>query len=93
MGGIATNVRFLQKQGIDLAVATSSVGVQQLSGLAVHVVLSAVSWPGPAASGGRLHALPSGQTVLMGLTVLALSGLLFLLPVGRRLLRERVLPR
>ena len=33
VGGIATNVRFLQKQGIDLAVASSSIGLQQLSGL------------------------------------------------------------
>ena len=37
VGGIATNVRYLQKQGIDLAVASSSVGLQQLSGLLVHV--------------------------------------------------------
>ena len=29
VGGIATNVRYLQKQGIELAVASSSVGLQQ----------------------------------------------------------------
>ena len=40
VGGIAINVRFLQKQGIDLAVASSSVGLQQLSGLLMHISLS-----------------------------------------------------
>ena len=94
MGGMATNLRYLQKRGVDLAVATASIGVQQVSGLAVHVALSAVLliWAGRKAS-DALHALPSGQTVLIGLTVLgALSGLVFLLPWGRRLLRARVLP-
>ena len=94
MGGMATNLRYLQKRGVDLAVATASIGVQQVSGLIVHVALSAVLliWAGRNA-GDALHALPSGQTVLIGLTVLgALSGLLFLLPWGRRLLRARVLP-
>ena len=93
MGGMATNLRYLQKRGVDLAVATASIGVQQVSGLAVHVALSAVLlvWAGRGA-GDALQALPSGQTVLIGLTVLgALSGLVFLLPWGRRLLRARVL--
>jgi uncharacterized membrane protein YbhN (UPF0104 family) len=94
MGGMATNLRYLQKRGGDLAVATASIGVQQVSGLVVHVALSAVLllWAGRSA-GDALQALPSGQTVLIGLTVLgALSGLLFLLPWGRRLLLARVLP-
>jgi len=94
MGGMATNLRYLQKRGVDLAVATASIGVQQVSGLIVHVALSAVLlvWAGRNA-GDALNALPSGQTVLIGLTVLGvLSGLLFLLPWGRRLLRARVLP-
>ena len=94
MGGMATNLRYLQKRGVDLAVATASIGVQQVSGLVVHVALSAVLliWAGRNA-GDALQALPSGQTVLIGLTVIgALSGLVFLLPWGRRLLRARVLP-
>jgi glycosyltransferase 2 family protein len=94
MGGMATNLRYLQKRGVDLAMATASIGVQQVSGLIVHVALSAVLlvWAGRNAS-DALDALPSGQAVLIGLTVLgALSGLLFLLPWGRRLLRARVLP-
>jgi undecaprenyl-diphosphatase len=94
MGGMATNLRYLQKQGVDLAVATAAIGVQQVSGLVVHIALSAVLlvWAGRSA-GDALQALPSGQTALIGLTVLGvLSGLLFLLPWGRRLLSARVLP-
>ena len=94
VGGIATNVRFLQKQGVDLAVASSSIGLQQVSGLVMHICLSLafVAVAGHGGSGAA-HFLPSGQTVLLGLAaVLALSGLLFLLPVGRRVLRKRVFP-
>jgi uncharacterized protein (TIRG00374 family) len=94
VGGIATNVRFLQKQGIDLAVASTSVGLQQLSGLLVHIALSFafLVWAGRSGA-DAFDFLPSGQTVLIGLTaVLALSGLFFLLPAGRKLLRKRVLP-
>ena len=94
VGGIATNVRFLQKQGIDLAVASSSIGLQQMSGLLMHIALSVafLAWAGRGGAGAT-DFLPSSQTVLVGLTaVLALSGLLFLLPAGRRVLRKRVLP-
>ena len=94
VGGIAINVRFLQKQGIDLAVASSSVGLQQLSGLLMHITLSFLFlvWAGQGGA-GAFDFLPSGQTVLIGLTViLALSGLLFLLPAGRGVLRKRVVP-
>ena len=94
LGGIAINVRFLQKQGLELAVASSSVGLQQLSGLLMHVTLSFIFllWAGRSGV-GAFDFLPSGQTVLIGLTVvLALSGLLFLLPAGRGVLRKRVLP-
>ena len=94
VGGIAINVRFLQKQGIDLAVASSSIGLQQLSGLLMHLSLSLLFLLLAGRSGvGAFDFLPSGQTVLIGLTViLALSGLLFLLPAGRGVLRKRVLP-
>ena len=94
VGGMATNVRFLQKQGIDLPVASSSVGLQQLSGLLMHLSLSVVFllWAGRSGV-GAFDFLPSGQAVLIGLTaILALSGLLFLLPAGRRVLRKRVMP-
>ncbi len=94
VGGIATNVRFLQKSGVDLAVASSSVGLQQVAGFVTHVALSFffLVWAGRSGA-GAIHFLPSGQTVLVGLTtVFVLSGLLFLLPAGRRILRRRVLP-
>ncbi len=64
VGGIATNVRFLQKQGLDLAVASSSIGLQQLSGLLMHITLSLLFllWAGRSGVGRlRLPALgPDG---------------------------------
>ena len=93
VGGIATNVRFLQKQGVDLAVASSGIGLQQLAGLLVHIALTFgfLIWAGRA--GTEALQLPSSQTMLIvGVVLLALSALAFLLPWGRRILRKRVLP-
>jgi uncharacterized protein (TIRG00374 family) len=93
LGGIATNVRYLGKQGVNMVAASSGVGLQQLGGLITHIALTTIFLVWAGKSLGSTHFLPSGQTVLVGLTaVLALSGLLFLLPPGRRLLRKRVFP-
>ena len=94
LGGIATNVRYLGKQGVNMVAASSGVGLQQLGGLITHLSLTTIFLVWAGRSGlGATHFLPSGQTVLVGLTViLALSGLLFLLPPGRKLLRKRVFP-
>ena len=65
--------------------ASSSIGLQQVSGLLVHILLSFLFLVWAGRSGVEaIDFLPSGQTVLIGLTaILALSGLLFLLPWGR----------
>ncbi|MGR7027074.1 lysylphosphatidylglycerol synthase domain-containing protein [Geodermatophilus sp. URMC 62] len=39
LGGIALNVRFLQRSGVDVAVATSGVGLSYAAGTVVHVLL------------------------------------------------------
>ena len=59
LGGMAINVRYLQKQGLDLAVASSSVGLQQLSGLLMHVTLSFVFLLWAGRSGVGAFALPA----------------------------------
>ena len=67
MGGMATNLRYLQKRGVDLAVATASIGVQQVSGLVVHVALSAVLlvWAG-ATRVTRWTRFPPGRPCWSG---------------------------
>ena len=39
VGGMALNVRYLQKSGVDAPVAASSVGLNSVAGFAVHIVL------------------------------------------------------
>ena len=93
VGGIATNVRFLQKQGVDLAVASSGIGLQQLAGLLVHIALTFgfLIWAGRA--GTERDPTPvEPDDAHRGRRAAPLSALAFLLPWGRRILRKRVLP-
>jgi undecaprenyl-diphosphatase len=93
VGGMATNIRFLQKRGMDPAVAISGVGLSNLAGFITYVPLSVIFilW-GRRAGVGSVH-LPSTSAILVGLTaVLALSGIVMLLPRGRRLFLDKAVP-
>jgi undecaprenyl-diphosphatase len=93
LGGMALNVRYLQKSGVDLAVATSGVGLNTIGGLVVHAFLLLVFavWAGRSV----LHAirLPHPQVFGWGaVAVLALTAVLFAVPSVRRLVALRLLP-
>jgi uncharacterized membrane protein YbhN (UPF0104 family) len=91
VGGMATNVRFLQKQGISLSMAASAVGLNTLAGTIVHVALLVVF----ATVASRDVALPlpdARTTALVVLGLVLLSGLVMLVPVGRRLLTTYLVP-
>jgi uncharacterized protein (TIRG00374 family) len=93
VGGMATNIRFLQKRGTDPAVAVSGVGLQSLAGFITYVPLSImfILW-GRRAGVGSLH-LPSSSAILVGLTaILALSGIVMLFPWGRKLFLGKLVP-
>ena len=53
VGGMALNVRYLQKSGVDAPVAASSVGLNAVAGFAVHIGLMFVFfvWAGHSALG------------------------------------------
>lgn len=93
VGGMALSARFLQKQGVDKAVAVSAVGLTTVAGFLVHMSMLAifVIWAGRRAFRGV--SLPKPESLLIGLAVVAvLAGLALLVPATRRLLRERVWP-
>ncbi len=93
VGGMALSARFLQKQGVDKAVAVSAVGLTTVAGFLVHMSMLAifVIWAGRRAFRGV--SLPKPESLLIGLAVVAvLAGLALLVPATRRLLRERVGP-
>jgi len=93
VGGMATNIRFLQKRGLDPAVAISGIGLSNLAGFVTYVPLSLIFilW-GRRAGVGSLK-LPSSSAILVGLTaVLALSGVVMLFPWGRKLFLGKLVP-
>jgi undecaprenyl-diphosphatase len=93
LGGMALNVRYLQRRGIETAVATSSIGLNAVAGVIAHVVLAAVFllWAGREAFGNL--ELPSPRALLVGAAVVALLAVItMLVPSSRRLVTEKLLP-
>jgi uncharacterized membrane protein YbhN (UPF0104 family) len=85
-GALAVGVRFLQRAGVDATVAATSVGLNMLAGLVMHVVLllAFVAWTGTSGVGS--FSLPDASTVLVVIAVvLSASGLVIaLVPAVRR---------
>jgi uncharacterized membrane protein YbhN (UPF0104 family) len=90
-GALAVGVRFLQRAGVQPAVAATSVGLNMVAGFVVHAVLlvAFVAWTGTRGVGG--FSLPDATTALLVVAVLlAASGLVIaLVPAVRR----KVLPQ
>ncbi|MFG3019217.1 flippase-like domain-containing protein [Streptomyces sp. NPDC048254] len=94
VGGMALNLRFLQKTGIETGAATASVGLQSLAGAVSNIVVATVFFAAAGQRHGGVHLeLPAGSYTLPVIAVvLAAGGLLGLTPPGRRFLREKVWP-
>ena len=95
VGGVAVNLRYLRKAGVEPADAAASVGVSQVFAFALHITLLAIF----AALAGTEHHTGAGHTlkppgwvyiVLVVLVACVLAILAF--PAGRRLARQRVAP-
>lgn len=95
VGGMALNVRFLQKRGVDSAVAVTGVGVNAVAGLIVHLALLAgfIVVAG-SNTGGAGFKMPSGTVWLLALAALCLLiGISFAVRPTREALRKRLWPR
>jgi undecaprenyl-diphosphatase len=93
LGGMALNVRFLQKQGIDQAVAVSGVGLNTIAGLVGHISLVVVFlvWAGREAFGS--FELPDPKWFLIAVVAAAALILIgFAIPFTRRLFVDKLLP-
>jgi uncharacterized membrane protein YbhN (UPF0104 family) len=91
VGGMALNVRFLQKQGTDAPVAVAAVGLNAVTGVVVHTMLLAAVAVSVGAEGET--PLPSLTTVLAVVAVLVVvAGAVSLVPAGRTIVVGRVLP-
>lgn len=100
VAGMALNTRYMQKRGVEPAVAVAGVGVNAVGGFIGHILLLGgfILWAGTStldsATGGEQSVqLPGWQTFgLIALGVLVMIGLVFIVPPGRRFLVGRVRP-
>ncbi|MET0628715.1 MAG: lysylphosphatidylglycerol synthase transmembrane domain-containing protein [Acidimicrobiia bacterium] len=93
VGGLALNVRYLQKSGIDPAVAVPAVGLNAVAGFAVHILMLVgfLVWAGRSAFGSI--KLPDPQVLVYGVAVVGvLAVVTFAIPWVRRTLAERLVP-
>jgi glycosyltransferase 2 family protein len=93
LGGMALNMRFLQRQGVDSAVSTSAVGLNAGAGVVGHVVLIGVFlfWARDSAFGDL--TLPSPWAfVFGGVVVVLLAALAMIAPTSRKLVMRKLVP-
>ena len=91
VGGMALNVRFMQKAGIEPAQAVTGMGLNVLAGGIVHAVLLFVfvAWAGQSSTGFKIPA--SSKLLVIIAVVLAIVGIVVATRRGRRLIRTHVL--
>ena len=93
IGGIGLNLRFLQRRGVDGAVATAAVGVNAVAAFAVHISLLVgfTFWVGnQQADAFRLPSL--GTFGLIGAGILIVVSISLAIPFTRRLAHDKVVP-
>ena len=93
VGGMALNVRFLQKSGVEPSAGVAAVGVNALAGALVHAALLAIFFAWAGRSPGRAFKLPSSSTLLVILGVAAaVIGIVIATRQGRRFAARKLLP-
>lgn len=93
LGGMALNVRYAQKAGVDPAVAVSGVGLNSMGGFVMHLVLTLlfIVWAGREAFGD--FKLPDPTYLLIGIAVvLAMTVVSMAVPAVRKLVLTKLLP-
>jgi undecaprenyl-diphosphatase len=92
LGGMALNVRYAQKAGIDPAVAVPSVGLNTVAGIGVHLTMAAlfILWAGRSAADFKL---PDPTYFVIGIAVvLAMAGVSMAVPALRKLVLTKLIP-
>jgi glycosyltransferase 2 family protein len=91
VGGVALNVRYLQRRNIPAPVAAASIAVSQVAALALHILLLTICGAIAGSGGGDpIHPPTWSYFVVAGLV--ALAGAVLAVPAGRHLVRARLAP-
>jgi len=93
VGGMALNVRYLQKSGVDTSAGVAAVGVNSLVGAVVHLVLIVVFFTWSGSELGKAFKLPSSSKLLAILAIVAaIVGIMLATRPGRRFASGKLLP-
>ncbi len=95
VGGVATNIRYFQRQGVPPAVSVTAVGINAIAGVIVHVTLTLLFLL-LASDSDTSSGLPVPSPLVVGVgfaAAIAVIGASLALPLTRRLLTTRVLPQ
>ena len=91
VGGVALNVRYLQRRNIPAAVAVASVGVSQVVSFVLHILLLAV-FAAISGTGTKSPIRPPTWAYFVVAGLVALAGAVLAIPSGRRMVRARLSP-
>ena len=91
VGGMALNVRFMQKAGVPPAEAVTGMGLNVIAGGIVHIALLVGFFAWAGQSGATSFSVPGGSKLLVVIAVvLAMAGAVVATRWGRRLVRVKV---
>jgi uncharacterized membrane protein YbhN (UPF0104 family) len=91
VGGVALNVRYLQRRKIPAPVAVASIGVSQVVALVLHILLLAI-FGAIAGTGTESQIKPPTWAYFVVAGLVALAALVLAVPAGRRMVRARLSP-
>jgi uncharacterized membrane protein YbhN (UPF0104 family) len=91
VGGVALNVRYLQRRKIPSPVAVASVAVSQVVAFVLHILLLA-AFAALTGAGASSTIKPPTWAYFVGGGLVLLAGAVLALPAGRRLVRARLSP-
>jgi len=93
VGGMALNVRFLQKSGVDTSAGVAAVGVNSLVGAVVHLILIVFFFTWSGSELGKAFKLPSSSKLLAILAIIAaIAGIVLATRPGRRFASGKLIP-
>jgi uncharacterized membrane protein YbhN (UPF0104 family)/tRNA A-37 threonylcarbamoyl transferase component Bud32 len=91
VGGVALNVRYLQRRNIPAAVAVASVGVSQVVAFVMHILMLAV-FAAISGTGTKSPIRPPTWAYFAVAGLVVLAGVVLAIPSGRRIVRARLSP-
>ena len=93
VGGMALNVGYLQKSGVDTSAGVAAVGVNSLAGAVVHLILLVVFFTWSSSGLGKAFKLPSSSKLLAILAIIAaIAGIVLATRPGRRFASGTLIP-